>query len=269
MRRHHETISSLRLLPGFRSSERCPQLGGCRPLPRSESSIEGIRILVAEQKCHFRDIHLRPVEVFVRQFLPRLKKQLPEGCAVVDDSTLQGPIAQPELARHGRYLRPASREQAFENPFHLLTDRTLRTALFKRAFELRIQHVKQLGVVGKERPIEIGRVQDERIPSRSERDRALEIGFVEAGRLRAALQLDPFRRHQMPCAAATKFNEGDEGGVCQQRRRFFLRVEPHRLDHALVLAHLDLQFLGRTQLLEASKAGEGIPVVTGIIGRHS
>src|SRR5258707_8773197 len=205
-------LSSLHLLPGFRSSERCPQLGGCRPFPRSESSIERIRILVAEQKCHFRDIHLRPVEVLVRRFLPRLKKQLPEGCAVIDDSPLQGPIAQPELARHGRYLRPASREQALENPFHLLTNRTLRTALFKRAFELRIQHVKQLGVVGKEWPIEIGRVQDERIPPRSELDRALEIPFVEPSRLRAALQLDPFRRHQMPCAAATKFNEGDEGG---------------------------------------------------------
>src|SRR6202011_6117622 len=95
----------LHLLPSFRSPERCPRLGGCRPLPRSESSIERIRILVAEQKCHFRDIHLRAVEVLVRQFLPRLKKQLPEGCAVIDDSTLQGPIAQPELARHGRYLR--------------------------------------------------------------------------------------------------------------------------------------------------------------------
>src|SRR5580692_8676198 len=123
-------IILLHLLPSFRSSERCPRLGGCRPLPRSESSIEGIRILVTEQKCHFRDIHLRAVEVLVRQFLPHLKKQLPEACAVIDDSTLQGPIAQPELARHGRYLRPASREQAFENPFHLLTDRTLRTALF-------------------------------------------------------------------------------------------------------------------------------------------
>ena len=209
-----------------RSSERCPQLGGCRPLPRSESSIERIRILVAEQVRHFRDIHLRPVEVLVHQFLPCLKKQLPEGCAVIDDSTLQGPIAQPELARHGRYLRSASREQAFQNPFHLLTDRALRTALFKRAFELRIQHLKQLGIVGKERPVEIGRVQDERIPSRSERDRALEIGFVEAGRLRAALQLDPFRRHQMPCAAATKFNERDKGGVCQQGRRFFLAWSP-------------------------------------------
>jgi hypothetical protein len=63
-------LSSLHLLPDLRSSERCPQLGGCRPLPRSESSIERIRILVAEQKCHFRDIHLRPVEVLVRQFLP-------------------------------------------------------------------------------------------------------------------------------------------------------------------------------------------------------
>src|SRR6202041_3354274 len=124
----------LYLMPGFRSSERCPQLGGWRPLPRSESSIERIRILVAEQKCHFRDIHLRPLEVLVRQFLPRLKKQLPEGCAAIDDSTLQGPIAQPELARHGRYLRPASREQAFENPFQLLTHRPLRTALFQRAF---------------------------------------------------------------------------------------------------------------------------------------
>src|SRR5580658_7411517 len=122
------------LLPGFRSSECCPQLGGCRPLPRSESTIEGIRILVAEQKRHFRDIHLRAVEVLVRQFLPHLEKQLPETCAVIDDSTLQGPIAQPELARHGRYLRPVSRKQAFENPFNLLTDRTLRTPLFKRAF---------------------------------------------------------------------------------------------------------------------------------------
>ena len=55
----------------------------------------------------------------------------------------------PASARHGRYLRPASREQAIENPFHLLTDRTLRTALFKRPFELRIQHVEQFGVVGK------------------------------------------------------------------------------------------------------------------------
>ncbi len=145
----------------------------------------------------------------------------------------------------------------------------MRTALFKRAFELRIQHVKQLGVVGKERPIEIGRVQDERIPPRSVHDRALEISFVEAGRLRTALQLDPFRRHPMPCAAATQFNEGDKGGVRQQGRRFFLRVEPHRLDDALVPAHLDAQFLGGTQLLEASKAGEGIPVVTGVIGRHS
>jgi hypothetical protein len=72
--------------------------------------------------------------------------------------------------------------------------------------------------------VEIGRMQDECIPSRSEHDPALELRFVEPGRLRAALQLDPFRRHQMPCAAATKFNERDKGGVCQQGRRFFLSV---------------------------------------------
>ena len=75
-------------------------------------------------------------------------------------------------------------------------------------------------------------MQDERIPSRSEHEQSgsLEIGFVVpvASALRF-LQLDPFRRHQMPCAAATKFNEGDEGGVCQQRRRFFLRVEPQAM----------------------------------------
>ncbi len=61
----------LHLLPSFRSSERRPQLRGCCPFPRSESSIERIRILVAEQKCHFRNIHLRPVEVLVRHFLPK------------------------------------------------------------------------------------------------------------------------------------------------------------------------------------------------------
>src|ERR1700681_1733906 len=33
-------LSSLHLVPGFRSSEHCPQLGGCRPFPRSEGSIE-------------------------------------------------------------------------------------------------------------------------------------------------------------------------------------------------------------------------------------
>jgi len=109
-------------------------------------------------------------EVLVRQFLPRLKKQLPESCVVIDYSPLQGPIAQPEFARHGRYLRPASREQALENPFHLLTNRTLpHGALSSARFELRIQHVKQLGIVGKEWSVEIGRMQDERIPSRSER----------------------------------------------------------------------------------------------------
>src|SRR5437764_1256132 len=106
-------------------------------------------------------MHLRPVEVLVRQFLPRLKKQLPESYALIDYSPLQGPIAQPEFARHGRYLPPASREQALDNPFHLLTDRTLRTALFKRAFELRIQHLKQLGIVGKEWSVEIGCMEDE------------------------------------------------------------------------------------------------------------
>ena len=94
-------LSCLHLLSSFRFPERCPQLGGCRPFPRSESSIERIRILVAEQKCHFLDIHLRPVEVLVRQFLPRLKKQLPESCAVIDYSR-----------RKVRLLSPSSRAAA-------------------------------------------------------------------------------------------------------------------------------------------------------------
>ncbi len=38
----------------------------------------------------------------------------------------------------------------------------LRAALCKRAFELRIQHLKQLDAVGKKRSIQIGRMQDER-----------------------------------------------------------------------------------------------------------
>ena len=62
--------------------------------------------------------------------------------------------------------------------------------------------------------LKIKATKDERIPSRSERDRPLEIRFVEPGRLRAALQLDPFCRHKVPCAAATKFNERGKGGVC-------------------------------------------------------
>src|SRR5258708_30127811 len=54
-----------------RSFELCPQLGGCRPFPRSESSIKGIRILVAEQVRHLCDIDIRPVEILARQFLAR------------------------------------------------------------------------------------------------------------------------------------------------------------------------------------------------------
>src|SRR5260221_13262854 len=46
-----------------RSFELCPQLGGGRPFPRSESSIKGIRILVAEQVRHLSDIDIRPVEI--------------------------------------------------------------------------------------------------------------------------------------------------------------------------------------------------------------
>src|SRR5277367_4287210 len=76
-----------------RSFELCPQLGGCRPFPRSESSIEGIRILVAEQVRHLCDIDIRPIEILPRQFLARLHKQLAKSRTVVVDPPLQGPIA--------------------------------------------------------------------------------------------------------------------------------------------------------------------------------
>src|SRR5260370_25391461 len=59
-----------------RSFELCPQLGGCSPFPCSASSIKRIRILVAEQVRHLCDIHIRPVELLVPQFLARLKKKL-------------------------------------------------------------------------------------------------------------------------------------------------------------------------------------------------
>src|SRR5690349_5918967 len=59
-----------------RSFELCPQLGGRRPFPHSESPIKGIRILVAEQVRHLCDIDTRPVEILARQLLARLQKQL-------------------------------------------------------------------------------------------------------------------------------------------------------------------------------------------------
>src|SRR5277367_995922 len=77
-----------------RSFELLPQLGGCRPFPRSESSIKGIRILVAEQVRHLCDIDIRPVEILARQFPARLQKQLTKSRPVVVDPPLQGPIAQ-------------------------------------------------------------------------------------------------------------------------------------------------------------------------------
>src|SRR5260370_24886529 len=76
-----------------RSFELCPQLGGCRPFPLSESSIKRIRILVAEQVRHLCDIDIRPVEILARQFLARLQKQLTKSRPVVVDPPLQGPIA--------------------------------------------------------------------------------------------------------------------------------------------------------------------------------
>ena len=61
--------------------------------------------------------------------------------------------------RHGRHLSGrASREQAFENPFHLLTYRTLRTALFTaRASSCGFNMSSNSALLGKERPIKIGR----------------------------------------------------------------------------------------------------------------
>src|ERR1700728_849227 len=76
-----------------RSFELGPQLGGCRPFPRSESSIKRVRILVAEQVRHLCDIDIRPVEILARQFLARLQKQLTKSRPVVVDPPLQGPIA--------------------------------------------------------------------------------------------------------------------------------------------------------------------------------
>src|SRR5260370_35779311 len=76
-----------------RSFELCPQLGGCRPFPRSESSIKGILILVAEQERHLCDIDIRPIEILARQFLARLQKQPTKSRTVVVDPPLQGPIA--------------------------------------------------------------------------------------------------------------------------------------------------------------------------------
>src|SRR5271155_1390964 len=190
-----------------RSFELCPQLGGCRPFPCSESSIKGIRILVAEQVRHLCDIDIRPVQILARQFLPRRQKQLPESRSVIDDPPLQGPIAQPKLTRHSRDVGTGPGKQAFKNPFHLLADRTLRALLFEGFDELGVQHFKQLGVVGKERSVEIGHVQDEDIPARFEFDRAFEISFVDPGPFCFALELHPFRIHRMPRTTATEFNE--------------------------------------------------------------
>src|SRR5580700_4772775 len=89
------TKSEAQVQPAWlnRSFELCPQLGGCRPFPRSESSIKGIRILVAEQVPHLCDIDIRPVEILARQFLARLQKQLTKSRTVVVDPPLQGAIA--------------------------------------------------------------------------------------------------------------------------------------------------------------------------------
>ena len=77
---------------------------------------------------------------------------------------------------------------------------------FHSFVELRVQHFKQLGIVGEERPVEIGRVEDEDIPARFEFDRAFEISFVDPGRFCFALELHPFRIHRMPRTTATEFN---------------------------------------------------------------
>jgi hypothetical protein len=62
----------------------------------------------------------------------------------------------------------------------------VRTALGKGVNELWVQHFKQLGIVVKERPVEIGRVQDEHIAARSEFDRAFEIGLMDPAGFRTA-----------------------------------------------------------------------------------
>jgi hypothetical protein len=57
-------------------------------------------------------------------------------------------------------------------------------------------------------------------------------------------------------------------GVRQERRRFFLCVQPHRLYHAFIFADLDWQLLRQTQLLKASKAGKRVSIIAGVKSRH-
>ena len=83
----------------------------------------------------------------------------------------------------------------------------LRPLLFQSFVELWVQHFKQLGIVGEERPVEIGRLEDEDIPARFELDLAFEISFVDPGRLCFALELHPFRIHRMPRTTAAEFHE--------------------------------------------------------------
>jgi len=71
---HTLSINTSLCCLGNRSFELCPQLGGCRPFPCSESSIKRILILVAEQVRHLCDIDIRPVEILARQFLARLSR---------------------------------------------------------------------------------------------------------------------------------------------------------------------------------------------------
>ena len=123
----------------------------------------------------------------MRQFLSRLKKQLPERRAVIVNPPLQGPIAQPELARHGGNFRTGSGEQAFENLLHLFAGRTLRMAGFNGFGELRVQHLKQLDIVRNKWPVKIGCVEHQQIAARPEFDRAFEISFVDSGRFCFAL----------------------------------------------------------------------------------
>jgi len=120
---------------------------------------------------------------------------------------------QPELTRHGRDVGTGPGQQAFKNPFHLLADRRCARCSFKSFVELWVQHFKQLGVGG-ERAAEIGRIEDEDIPARSEFDRAFEISFMDPGMACDRLRAHPYFTSDVYAAESLRSK-----AICQQTAR--------------------------------------------------
>ena len=99
--------------------------GLCRPLPRPKGAVKGIGIFVTRQVSYLIYLHLGLGEILADQLLPSRSCRKLAPSSTIRRCKVRGST---EFLRYGWDIRPATRDQPFQNPLHLLAEGSQRMA---------------------------------------------------------------------------------------------------------------------------------------------